>query len=279
MIRQISKFLFLTLVIAFTVQGCSKVKYGSNNGEYLTIRGTKIYYEEYGKGIPVLLIPGGFGSISDFQKIAPLLADNYRVIIIDPPGQGRSDHADKPVSYQLMSDYYSEIIDLLKLDSVYVIGHSDGGVAAFLLAKNNPGKVKKVISSGANYRADGVKNEVREFNETKLCNVDWAEVNNKPWIDKYKNLSPQNDWKKYVTETLKIWNEEEYFPKSDFEMINIPVLLIYGENDVIIPEHANEIQNSIKGSKLKILPKTSHNVYLEQPELMNTISNEFFDSK
>lgn len=274
-----AKVYFLTIVLTLSLCGCSKIKYGSNNGEYLTIHGTKLYYEEYGNGKPVLLIPGGFGSISDFQKFAPLLAESYRVIIPDPPGQGRSDHADKPISYQLMSEYYSEFINLMKLESVYVIGHSDGGVAALLLAKNNPGVVKKVISSGANYRADGVKKEIREFNETKLCNVGWAEMNNKGWIDKYKNLAPQNDWKKYVTETLTMWNMEEYFPKSDLENIGIPVLLIYGETDVITTEHENEIHDAVKGSQLRILEKTSHNVFIEQPELLNSIANDFFNSK
>ena len=259
---------------------CSKeIKYGSNNGNYLTIRGTKLYYEEYGKGMPVILLHGGFGSISDFKKIIGGLSENYRVIVPDAPGQGRSDHAHSAISYSLMEAYYSAMIDQLKLDSAYLIGWSDGGVAALLLAIKRGDKIKKVIAAGANYRADGVKKEVIEFNESKLCNIEWAEINNKAWIEKYKNLSPQNDWKRYVTETKNMWSETEYFPKSDLGKINIPVFIIYGEKDVITPEHGIEIHNSIPNSQLKILPNASHNVFSEQPELMISIATDFFNSK
>ena len=59
----------LIFIILFFQNICtSQINYGSNNGKYLNIRGTKIYYEEYGKGAPLLLLHGGFGDISDFKN-------------------------------------------------------------------------------------------------------------------------------------------------------------------------------------------------------------------
>src|SRR5436189_1340175 len=49
--------------------------YGSNNGKYLAINGTRMYYEEYGKGPTLLLLHGGMGSISDFEKCIPKLSE------------------------------------------------------------------------------------------------------------------------------------------------------------------------------------------------------------
>ena len=69
----------------------AQIPYGSNNGKYLSIRGAKVYYEEYGKGTPLLLLHGGFGSISNFNQVIGPLSKNYRVIAIDSPGQGRSE--------------------------------------------------------------------------------------------------------------------------------------------------------------------------------------------
>lgn len=278
--KQKSILIISVFILTIYFSNCSKdIKYGSNNGNFLNIRGTKLYYEEYGKGMPVILLHGGFGSISDFKKFIPGLSENYRVIVPDAPGQGRSDHADSVISYRLMEEYYSAMTDQLIPDSAYVIGWSDGGVAALLLAVNRPDKIKKVIAAGANYRADGVKKEVIEFNESKLCNIEWAEANNKAWIEKYKNMSPQNDWKRYLSETKLMWSEEEYFPKADLEKINIPVLLIYGDKDVITKEHEDVIHSSIRNSKLQILPNTSHNIFAEQPELLIKIADEFFNLK
>ena len=85
------KILLLLLLTFITDNGNSQVKYGSNNGKYLTIKGTKVYYEEYGKGTSSLLIHGAFGGIAHFQNVIPLLSKKYRVIVTDAPGLGRSE--------------------------------------------------------------------------------------------------------------------------------------------------------------------------------------------
>lgn len=254
----------------------AQTNYGSNNGKYLTIRGTKIYYEEYGKGMPLFLLHGGFGSIADFKKCIPELAKKYRVIIPDASGLGRSEHADSVMTYQLMAKYYSQMIDFLKIDSAYIMGWSDGGIAALLFAKNRPDKIKKVISVGPNYRADGMKQEEIDFNKNKLCNTEWVETNLKGWVENYKLLSPQDGWKRYITEAKKMWFEEQYFPKSDLEAIKIPVLIVYGDNDMYTLEHGIEIYRAIKNSQLCILPNTSHEVFEEKPELIDKIAVDFF---
>ena len=122
-----------------------EIKYGSNSGKQLTIKDTKIYYEEYGSGLPLLLLHGGFGSIHDFEQVIPGLANHFRVIAVDSPGHGRSEQADS-LSFELMANYISEMIDKLQLDSVYVIGYSDGGITALLLASRQHTKVKRVIA-------------------------------------------------------------------------------------------------------------------------------------
>ena len=81
----------------------------------------QIYYEEYGKGTPLILLQGGMGSIEDFALCIPELSKHFRVIAPDTPGQGRSELADS-MSYELMAAYISKLIDILKLDSAYVMG-------------------------------------------------------------------------------------------------------------------------------------------------------------
>jgi pimeloyl-ACP methyl ester carboxylesterase len=50
-----------------------EINYGSDNGKYIRINNLNIYYEEYGKGQPLFLIHGGFGSIHDFRKVIPVI--------------------------------------------------------------------------------------------------------------------------------------------------------------------------------------------------------------
>ena len=272
------KLLLLLLAIFISKNGIAQIKYDSNNGKYLTIRGTKLYYEEYGKGTPLLLLHGGLGNIIDFKKCFPTLSKKYRVIAFDAPGLGRSEFADSAMTYQLMADYYSIAIDLLKLDSTYVTGWSDGGNVALLLAKMRPDKIKKIAVSGATYKLEGTTKtsleEIKKFSDTV-----WVSKELKPWIKQYKEKSPTGNWKRYITEAKKMWFEEIYFEKSVLYEINIPTLLVYGDNDMYTPELGLELHKAIKKSQFCILPNTSHDVFWEKPELINQILITFFNEK
>ncbi len=267
-------FLLVAAIVTFPFFGQGQINYGSNNGKYLIIRDTKVYYEEYGKGTPFLMLHGGFGNISDFKKCIPELSKKFRLIIPDAPGQGRSDFPDSSLSYQLKASYYSILIDQLKLDSVYVLGWSDGGNEGLLLANYRPDKVKKLLVSGANYKSSGIIGI--EGADTTILNLDWLQNNWKDIIGAYKKLSPNHDWKRYFQEMGKVWTANEYFPKSILEAINIPVLVVYGDHDVITLSHGIEIKNAIKNSQFCILPNTSHFVFDEKPDLIGKIAMNFF---
>ena len=274
--EQRNNIILLILALSISIPTYCQINYGSNNGTYLTIRGTKIYYEEYGNGTPLILLHGGFGDISDFSGVIPEFSKNYRVIIPDAPGHGRSEFPDKPLSYQIMAEYYSEMIDQLNLENVDVLGWSDGGNSGLLLAHNRPDKVKRLLVSGANYKSKEYIG-MEKFKTTILDTV-WVEANWKDWIDYYTYRSPDRDWKRYIREGKAMWLAEEYFSKNILEEIRIPVLVVYGDRDAVKLEHGLELRNAIKDSQLCILPNTTHNVF-EKPELIFEITNDFFAGK
>jgi pimeloyl-ACP methyl ester carboxylesterase len=247
--------------------------YGSNQGKYINILDTKIYYEEYGNGMPLLLFHGGFGSIHDFQKVIPKLSKHFSVIAIDSPGHGRSEQSDT-LSFDLMSDHFSHMIDLLKLDSINIIGYSDGGITALLLAEKRPDKVKKVIASGVNSRMDGIKSEV--LNSIDLISPDFIEANQKEWLIDYRRKSPEKDnWKKYITDMKRMYSNNVLITNQTLSKIKAEVLLVFGDRDVIKLEHGIELYQMIDGSRFCVLPDTPHEVFMEKPELISNICIEF----
>src|SRR4030095_12825342 len=100
---------------------------------YISVNGKKLYYEKYGRGMALLLLSGGGidRSIEDFRKCIPALADQFTVIAVDTPGQGKSEQLDH-ISYEILAETMSKFIDSLKVDSVYVIGWSDGAIAGIM---------------------------------------------------------------------------------------------------------------------------------------------------
>jgi pimeloyl-ACP methyl ester carboxylesterase len=250
----------------------------SNNGRVINIHGKNIYYEEYGQGTPLLLLSGGGlnRSIKDFEKCIPDLAKHYRVIAPDTPGQGRSEQADT-LTYDILLDFTSLLIDSLHIDSAYVMGWSDGGITGILLAEKRPDKIKKVMAVGAN---NGIRRAIPPdipIDSVHPMSLDYFEKQNKELVEGYINLVPKKDWKKFMEDAnAMIYQRESYFPDSIYGRINIPVMIVLGDRDDIIIEHGLEMHRLIKGSQFCVLPNTTHEVFAERPDLINKIAIDFF---
>lgn len=271
------------LVICLTLFSCNSsketaesIKYGSNKGKYLDIHHTRIYYEEYGKGTPLLLLHQGLGSIESISAVIPELSRHFRVIAPDAPGHGRSEQADS-LSGDLLAEYCSSIIDKLNLDSAYVMGWSMGGNTALLLAANRPDKIKKVLSGASNTKSSGLSQEGRDL--LKQYTVEAAKED-KDWLEHYQSMNPQPDkWIKFWTDTQKMWAREIKIPDNKLSSINIPVLLIRGDRDMIRLDHSIEIFKSLKKGQLCIYPNMGHEMPALKSEMLCKIAIDFFKEK
>jgi pimeloyl-ACP methyl ester carboxylesterase len=268
----------IQILLASCNTGTDNVEYGSNDGKQLIIFNKKIYYEEYGQGTPLILLSGGGldRSIKDFENCIPGLAEHYRVIAPDTPGQGRSEQADT-LTYGVLLEFTSRLIDSLKIDSAYVMGWSDGGITGILLAERRPDKIRKVIAVGAN---NGIRRAIPpdiSIDSVHPMTLDYFEKNNKELIDRYTNMLPGQDWKKYMRDAnAMVYQKESYFSDSIYGRINIPMMIVLGDQDDIIVEHGLEMHRLIKGSQFCVLPNTTHAVFAERPDLINKIAIDFF---
>ena len=277
------KKIFKCLIATLLLVACAKEKemkkeiekpinYGSNNGKYLNIRNTKIYYEEYGKGTPLLLLHQGLGSIENLAAIIPALSAHFRVIAPDAPGHGRSEQADS-LSGDLLADYCSDIIDQLKLDSAYVAGWSTGGNTALLLAANRPDKIKKVVSGASNTKSSGLTEDARAM--LKEYTIE-AVKEDADWLKHYQSMNPQPDkWIKFWTDTQKVWATEIKVPDEKLARIKVPVLIIRGDRDMIKLTHTIEIFQALKKGQLCIYPDTGHEMPEEKSEALSKIIIDF----
>ena len=273
----ISMLLTCFVIVNVACFSQSTIPYGSNNGKYLSVNGIKLYYEEYGKGTPLLLIHGGLSSIENFAPVIPELSKKFRVIAVDCPGQGRSEQASY-LSYQLMADYFSKMIDLLSLDSVYVFGYSDGGNVALLMAADRPDKVKKAAAFAAASHTSGYYPYVTS--SLDQLNPENVEKQYKWWLDPHLQRTPQKDkWKKFIGDFAKMSATPEIVPDQKLKSISTKVLIVQGDNDIVKPDHAVMLHQSIRGSQLCIIPAASHFVLFERPELLNLIAIEFFEKE
>lgn len=233
--------------------------YGQNTkaGKFIYVNGINLYYEEYGKGIPLILLHGNGGEISDFSNYIPKLSENYRVIAIDSRTQGKSGDQDKELTYDLMASDINELMNKLEIDSAYIWGHSDGAILSLLLAKDYPKKVKKVIAFASNLTADTAGLDTNFFK----------------WM-KYR-VERTSDKKEIKLLTLML-----KYPQIPFEELNkikADVLIMSGDRDAIPLEHTLKIFKSIPNSNLCIIPGATHFAASEKPEIFYDILIRFFE--
>lgn len=241
------------------------VVYGNNAkaGTYANIRGFKMYYETYGQGEPLLIIHGNGGSIKDFTFQIPFFSQHYKVILADSRAQGKSVETGDTLSYEMMADDLSALLDVLKIDSANVIGWSDGGINGLLLAMRHPSKVKKLAVTGANLSPD--KNAVDAFAATWAGRI----------YDSILKVPTTPDIK-FQRKLFRLLATEPHISTTDLARIKCPALIIGGDHDVIRPEHTLLIYRSIPNAYLWILPNSGHSTPVYYKDQFNQVVYNFF---
>lgn len=100
---------------------------------------------------PILCLHGWLDNAATFHYLAPYLADKYRLIAIEFPGHGQSEHLSADADYQFVSgiSIIDGALDVLHIDSCHILGHSMGAALAMIYAGVMPDRVKSLVSIDA----------------------------------------------------------------------------------------------------------------------------------
>ena len=122
---------------------------------YASNDGVRIYYEVEGSGPPLVLHVGFLGSLEDWRRedtrYVQALRDAYRLVLLDPRGQGRSDAPHDPSAYTLdqrIGDVLA-VLDAEGIERAHYWGYSMGGWVGFSLGASAPDRVLSLVLGGA----------------------------------------------------------------------------------------------------------------------------------
>ncbi|MFZ1985908.1 MAG: alpha/beta hydrolase, partial [Desulfatitalea sp.] len=120
--------------------------FSHTTGRFVSSGDAEIYVEEIGisDGPVLLMLHGGFGTIEDFNTIAPTLSRHFRLIGIDSRGHGRSTLGSTKLSYNILTEDLKAVINALDLRVFSIFGFSDGGVMAYRYAAGQDTRLLKV---------------------------------------------------------------------------------------------------------------------------------------
>ncbi|MFT4028563.1 MAG: alpha/beta hydrolase [Protaetiibacter sp.] len=226
----------------------------------LTIGTETIYHEVHGSGAPLLLLHGGYCSLENMRPLGELLSDRFEVHAPERAGHGRTADRPGPYSYSRMLHDTVAYLDAVGLDTVHVVGFSDGGILALLLALEHPDRVRSIVPISANIHTGGFVPE--DYPHETVPQAAHERLDRE-----YAELSPDGAEHGAIVleKLLTMWRAEPDIPASSLASITAPVLVMAGEHDAIAPDHTELIASSIPGARLVVVPRTTHMLVSERP--------------
>ena len=259
-----------------------------------------LFFRKYGKGEPIIIVHGLYGSSDNWVSIAKELATNFEVFVIDQRNHGQSPHSDE-FNYNVLANDLYKFMKAHNLNSATLIGHSLGGKTIMQFAKHYTSMVNNLIVidiAPKSYRYS-LSNKFEKLNHKQiieaLLSVNINEIKSRKEIDEklsliikerrlrlflLKNLKRKKDksfyWTlnfKEINNNLKLIMEDVSFDVFKDIEINIPTLFIRGSNsNYILDEDIKKIKNIFTKTELKTINNASHWIHAEQPkELIESI--------
>jgi 3-oxoadipate enol-lactonase len=254
-------------------------------------QGARIYWDEQGQGVPVLLIMG-LGYPSDmWHRTRPVLAAHYQTIALDNRGIGRSDVPPGPYPIALMASDAAAVLDAAAIESAHIFGVSMGGMIAQEFALQYPQRVRSLIlgctaaggptvvraeaeatqmlvtrdQMSPEQAAEAAVPFIYDFaTPRERMDQDWAI--RRPWF-------PRPEAYRAQLEGILAW--EAY---SRLDRIAAPTLVIHGERDRLVPPgNGKLIAERIPGAQLVMIPHASHLFLTDQTEQAHRTILEFLN--
>jgi pimeloyl-ACP methyl ester carboxylesterase len=237
---------------------------------FISINGAEIYYEIYGKDqpgrVPIVLIHGStVTGQRDWGLVAPLLAREYRVIVPDCRGHGKSSNPKHSYSFKEMAEDTKALVEALGYRKAHIIGHSNGGNVALVTLLEHPEVVQAAVVQAANayVSADLVEKEPPLFDPARV------ERERPEWRDEMIALHGERHGEDYWRELLRLTVQElitqPNYTAEDLKQVQRPTLVIQGADDrVNAPgRHAQFIAENIPFAEAWIPEGVGHTVHDE----------------
>ena len=246
---------------------------------FTEVGGLRVRYADRGFGDSVVLLLHGFGGdLDNWMFNLDSLAEKHRVLALDLPGHGQSVKTNVDPSLSGMATFVRKFLDVLSVSSVHVVGHSMGGAIAMQLASDSPETVKSLglicsAGLGPDINSDYLRGFVEAQSQQELKLVlqqlfaDESLVNLQLVNDllNYKRIDGVEATLNALSETL-ISAGEQTFLTDNIVASGIPVLVIWGKQDRIIPVSHAQNYSAAGGScvEVEIFDSAGHMVQMEK---------------
>ena len=244
-------------------------------GAYIDVDGHPTWVDTRGRPVSdsevVLLLHGGLSN-SDLllDMVEPTLAAKYALVAFDRRGHGRTADTSAPFHYEDMATETVRILDQVVGKPAHLVGFSDGGIIAMLVALRLPERVRRLVLIGANFHVDGL--QPLEFSDDTPVPSAIAES--------YAERSPDGPehFGVVAEKAQALFMSEPTMTTADVGRIGAPTLVMVGDDDIVKLSHACALYESLPAGQLAVIPGASHLVVLERPGVVTGLIDDFLGS-
>jgi pimeloyl-ACP methyl ester carboxylesterase len=234
---------------------------------YVELSGLNTWYAEYGSGDPLVLLHPGGADARAFGPNLDGLASRFHVYTPERRGHGRTPDADGPMSYELMAEDTIRFLETVVRRPAHLVGMSDGAIVALLVSLRRPDLATRLVAVAGVFHRDGWAPGVLDDDE------DPPEF----FVNSYSEVSPDGraHYPIVAAKLARMHAEGPSLTSGDLHKLSTPTLVMIGDDDQVVLEHAIEMYRAVPDCELAILPGTSHGLLVEKPDLTNRVIIDF----
>jgi len=242
--------------------------------KYVKVNGVNIRYVKVGQGPPLVLLHTLRTQLDMYQKVIPELSQHFEVYALDYPGHGFSDIPQAEYRPEIFFNSVSGFLDQLGIEHATLAGESIGGTITLALAARHNPRVERVIAVNPyDYdggrglrRSSGLANLVFGLNDVPVLGTTVTRLRQYPIFKKimeggvshadalppallremYEVGNRPHHYQAFMS-LVSHWAEWEQ-ARGEYNQIEVPVLLVYGDHDWSRPEEREANQRAIPGA-------------------------------
>jgi pimeloyl-ACP methyl ester carboxylesterase len=244
-------------------------------GEYVELPGVKTWFDVEGDGEPLVLLHGGLCTNETWGPMRPALAARFRTFLPERRAHGHTPDVEGPLTYAAMASDTVDFLATVVRKPAHLVGFSDGGIVALLVAVARPELVRKMVVIGANF-------------EPALACLPFAEAMleglraDSPHLAMFRGLyeatSPDgpSHWPTVVAKfAAMVRSNEPNIRIDELGRILAPTMVMVGDDDLPTLEHTIALYRAIPNSDLAVVPRASHALPMEKPSLAGQLVVDF----
>lgn len=251
---------------------------------YVAANGVDYWFEIHGTGEPLLLLHGGLMWTGAFGPTLTALAENRRVIGVDLHGHGHTALGSRAINPVDIGRDLAVVIQKLGHRQVDVMGYSFGGTSAMQLAFQHPALVRRLVVLSAPYARNGFFAEM--LPQQAAVGAAMADaMKETPMYQGYAAIAPRPQEFPRLLDNMGAFMRQEYDWSANVKQLSMPVMLVYGDADMVRPDHIVAFYQLLGGglkdagwqrehmakNRLAILPDVTHYEMGTTPALAPTV--------